>query len=65
MIVLVTFDAELVTAEGAPLRRLARTAPLRLSGPGASPDLTGQLRVRRLDGDLIEAAHEVANMTNR
>ena len=65
VVVLVTFDAELVNAEGATLRRLARTAPLRLSGPGASPDLTGQLRVRRLDGDLIEAAHEVANMTNR
>jgi len=65
VVVLVTFDAELINAEGATLRRLARTAPLRLSGPGASPDLTGQLRVRRLDGDLIEAAHEVANMTNR
>ena len=64
VIVLVTFDAELVDAEGAALRRLARTAPLRLSGPGASPDLTGRLRVRRLDGDLIEAAHEVAKMTN-
>ena len=65
VIVLVTFDAELVNSEGAALRRLARTAPLLLSGPGATPDLTGRLRVRRLDGDLIEAAHEVASMTNQ
>ena len=64
VIVLVTFDAALVNAEGAALRRLARTAPLFLGGPGATPDLTGRLRVRRLDGDLIEAAHELANMTN-
>jgi MerR family transcriptional regulator, light-induced transcriptional regulator len=64
VIVLVTFDTALVTAQGAALRRLARIAPLFLSGPGASPDLTGQLRVRRLDGDLIEAAHQVAAMTN-
>jgi MerR family transcriptional regulator, light-induced transcriptional regulator len=64
VIVLVTFDAALVKTEGAALRRLARTAPLFLGGPGATPDLTGRLRVRRLDGDLIEAAHEVATMTN-
>ena len=64
VIVLVTFDAALVQAEGAPLRRLARIAPLFLSGPGASADLTRQLRVRRLDGDLIEAAHYLAKMTN-
>ena len=64
VIVLVTFDAALVQAEGVPLRRLARIAPLFLSGPGASADLTRQLRVRRLDGDLIEAAHYLAKMTN-
>jgi MerR family transcriptional regulator, light-induced transcriptional regulator len=64
VIVLVTFDTALVKTEAAALRRLARTTPLRLSGPGAPPDLTGQLRVRRLDGDLIEAAHEVAMMRN-
>jgi methanogenic corrinoid protein MtbC1 len=64
VIVLVTFDTALLTAEGAAVRRLARIAPLLLSGPGAAPELTGQLRVRRLDGDLIEAAHEVARMTN-
>ena len=64
VIVLVTFNAALVRAEGAPLRRLARIAPLFLGGPGASADLTRQLRVRRLDGDLIEAAHYVATMTD-
>ena len=64
VMVLVTFDTALVKAEAAALRRLARTAPLFLSGPGATPDLTGRLRVRRLDGDLIEAAHQVADMTN-
>jgi MerR family transcriptional regulator, light-induced transcriptional regulator len=64
VIVLVTFDPTLVKAEAAALRRLARVATLLLSGPGASSDLTGQLRVRRLNGDLIEAAHEVAMMTN-
>ena len=64
MTVLVTFDTDLVKAQGAALRRLARIAPLLLSGPGATPELTGQLRVRRLDSDLIEAAREVATMTN-
>lgn len=64
VIVLVTFDTALVRSDGTALRRLARIAPLFLSGPGASPDLTAQLRVRRLDGDLISAAYEVANMTN-
>jgi methanogenic corrinoid protein MtbC1 len=64
VIVLVTFDTALVEAEGAVLRRLARIAPLFLSGPGVSPELTRQLRVRRLDGDLIDAAHEVARLTN-
>jgi MerR family transcriptional regulator, light-induced transcriptional regulator len=64
VIVLVTFDTALVEAEGTALRRLARIAPLFLSGPGASPALTGHLRIRRLNGDLIDAAHEVAQMTN-
>jgi DNA-binding transcriptional MerR regulator len=64
VIVLVAFDTALIKAEGLALRRLARIAPLLLSGPGAPPDLTHQLRLRRLDGDLIEAAHELAKMTN-
>ena len=64
VIVLVTFETSRVEAEGTVLRRLARTAPLFLSGPGAPAELTGKLRVRRLDGDLIKAAHQVANLTN-
>lgn len=64
VIVLVTFETSRVEAEGTVLRRLARTAPLFLSGPGAPAELTGKLRVRRLDGDLIQAAHQVANLTN-
>jgi DNA-binding transcriptional MerR regulator len=64
VIVLATFNPALVGEKGVALRRLARIAPLFLSGPGVPPELTGQLRVRRLDGDLIEAAYEVAQMTN-
>jgi methanogenic corrinoid protein MtbC1 len=64
VIVLVTFDTALVERDGGALRRLARIAPLFLTGPGAAPELAGKLRVRRLDGDLVEAAHAVARMTN-
>jgi hypothetical protein len=64
VIVLVTFDTALLTTEGAALRRLARIAPLFLSGPAASAEFTGHLRMRRLNGDLVEAAHEVAKITN-
>jgi MerR family transcriptional regulator, light-induced transcriptional regulator len=64
VIVLVTFGAAPLAAEGAALRRLARIAPLFLGGPGASPDLIGQLRVRRLDGDVVDAARAVAMITN-
>ncbi len=63
-IVLVTFDPGLVGAEGTTLRRLGRMAPLFLSGPGATADLSAKLRVRRLDGDLLEAARELAWMPN-
>jgi len=64
VIVLVTFDPELLRSESAALRRLQRTASLFLSGPGSSPELSGHLRVRRLDGDLIAAAGEIARMPN-
>ena len=63
-IVLVTFDPSLLASEGNSLRRLARMTPLLLAGPGASSALTGQVRVRRLNGDLVEAAQEVARMPN-
>ena len=64
MVVLVAFDPALLHSAGTPLRRLGRIAPLFLSGPGISPDLSEQLRVRRLDGDLVEAAGIVAGMPN-
>jgi hypothetical protein len=64
VIVLVTFDPARLEAEGAALRRLARKWPLFLSGPGASRELSAKVRVRRLDGDLIEAARQVALMPN-
>jgi DNA-binding transcriptional MerR regulator len=65
VVVLVTFDPELLKPESASLRRLQRIAPFFLSGPGASAELSRDLRVRRLDGDLIVAANEIARMPNR
>ena len=63
-IVLVAFDAALLESEATALRQLARIAPLFLSGPGATTDLTRLGRVRRLDGDLVAAADDVARMSN-
>ena len=39
---------------------LAAAAPLALAGPGASAALCAELGVRRLDGDLVAAADEIA-----
>ena len=64
VIVLVTFDPELLKPESAALRRLQRIAPLFLSGPGATPELSRDLRVQQLDGDLIDAAGKIAQMPN-
>jgi len=58
--VLTSFDPALLQAEKTALRRLSKIAPLVLSGPGASDTLCAQLGVRRLDGDLIAAANEIA-----
>ena len=58
--VVTSFDAELLEAHVAALRRLANTTPLVLAGPGASDALCDRLRVRRLDGDLVAAANEIA-----
>ena len=41
-----------------------RRRPLVLSGPGASDALCTQLGVRRLDGDLVTAANEIARRPN-
>jgi DNA-binding transcriptional MerR regulator len=62
--VLTSFNPTLLRAEKTALRRLAKIAPLVLSGPGASDTLCTQLGVRRLDGDLIEAANEIAHSTS-
>jgi len=64
-IVLVAFDAALLEPEATALRRLSRIAPLSLSGPGAAADLPRLARIRRLDGDLVGAADELARMSNQ
>ena len=58
--VLASFDPARLEAESTAIRRLARELPLVLSGPGATEQLCKRLRVQRLDGDLIAAAHEIA-----
>lgn len=60
IVVVMSFDASLLDEVAAGLRRLAGTAPLVLSGPGASDELCARLRIERLDGDLIDAADVVA-----
>ena len=60
LVVVASMDGALLEAAAADLRRLARTAPLVLSGAGASEKLCAQLRVDRLDGDLVAAAATVA-----
>lgn len=62
--VLTSFDPALFQAEKTALRRLAKIAPLALSGPGASDTLCTQLGLRRLDGDLVDAANEIAYTRN-
>ena len=64
-IVLVAFDAALLESEATEVRELARIAPLFLSGPGAAANLPRLARVRRLDGDLVTAAEDVARMPNQ
>jgi DNA-binding transcriptional MerR regulator len=60
LVVATSFDPALLEAEAGAIRRLAKTVPLALAGPGASKALCARLGVRRLDGDLIAAAAEVA-----
>ena len=62
--VLASFDPALLQAEATALRRLARISPLVLSGPGASETLSTQLGARRLNGDLVTAANDVARRPN-
>jgi DNA-binding transcriptional MerR regulator len=60
LVVVASMDGALLEAVAADLRRLARAAPLVLSGAGASEELCARLRVDRLDGDLVAAAAAVA-----
>ncbi len=60
LVVVAAVDPSLLEAEAAGLRRLARAAPLVLSGSGADPALCARLRLDRLDGDLVDAAETIA-----
>ena len=53
-------DPALLEAQASSLRRLARTVPLALAGPGATHEFSVRVGARRLDGDLVGAADEVA-----
>jgi methanogenic corrinoid protein MtbC1 len=60
LVVVAGMEASLLESVGGELRALARSAPLVLSGAGASEELCRRLRVDRLDGDLVAAATLVA-----
>ena len=60
VVVVSGFDPALLEAQAAPLRRLARTVPLAIAGPGATEKLAKRLGALRLDGDLVAAAEEIA-----
>jgi DNA-binding transcriptional MerR regulator len=59
VVVLTSFDPASIEAEAPALRRLAREAPVRLAGPGATEELCRRLRLPVLGDDLITAAHAV------
>ena len=54
------WTARLLEAESRKLRQLGRSAPLVLSGAGASEELCDRLHLARLDGDLVSAADVVS-----
>ena len=55
-----SFDSALLEAQAAGLRELAQAVPLALAGPGATEEVCARLGARRLDGNLVAAADEVA-----
>lgn len=65
--VLASFNPAPHKTQSNELRRLAKIASLVLAGPGASDPLCAQLGARRLNGDLIAAAKDIATaqMTER
>jgi len=60
LVVVASMDGALLETVATDLRRLARAAPLVLSGAGASEELCARLRVDRLGGDLVAAAAAVS-----
>lgn len=61
LVVIAGTDSELLVAAASGLRRLGKSAPLVLSGPGASEELSARLRIERLDDDLLAAAAAVSS----
>lgn len=60
LVVVASMDSALLETQSTELRRLGRSAPLVLSGAGASEKLCTRLRIDRLDGDLVAAAGDVS-----
>ena len=60
LVVVASVDASSLEAQASELKRLARTAPLVLSGSGADEALCARLGIHRLNGDLVGAAETVA-----
>lgn len=60
LVVVTSMDSALLETQSTELRRLGRSAPLVLSGAGASEKLCTRLRIDRLDGDLVAAAGDVS-----
>jgi MerR family transcriptional regulator, light-induced transcriptional regulator len=60
LVVVACMDGALLEAQSAELRLLGRSAPLVLSGAGASDKLCARLHIDQLDGDLVAAAGRVA-----
>ena len=55
-----SFDPALLEAGADELSQLAEHVALALAGPGATDELCARIGARRLDGDLVAAAEEVA-----
>jgi DNA-binding transcriptional MerR regulator len=60
LVVVASMDTTLFEAQSAELQELGRTAPLVLSGAGASEALSARLHIDRLDGNLVAAADAVS-----
>lgn len=57
--VIACFDPALIDPRAGALRRIGRSTRLLLTGPGATEDACSRMRLRRLGGDLLEAADAV------